>query len=60
MSGQLGHGFVEAEIDYRHAQLMAEVAQVIEVRRSRRRWFHDVIRALRIRHHALPKACTGT
>jgi hypothetical protein len=37
------HGFVDAEIDYRHARLMAEVAQCIAPHRGPRLRIHRVL-----------------
>lgn len=59
MNGQPRQGFVEAEVDYRHAQLMAEVAQNLTVRRPRSAWIHDLLSKRTRRHTGRPLPCTN-
>jgi hypothetical protein len=43
MNGQIRQGFSEPEVDYRHVQLMAEVAQHLIERKARRRRVHNLL-----------------
>jgi hypothetical protein len=42
MNGSERQAFYDAPVDYRHTQLMAEVAQFRSPRRIRRHWFSVV------------------
>jgi hypothetical protein len=58
MTGQARQGFVEPEVDYRHAQLMSQVAQTHLARRPVNTWVHDLLERRSRRHAGQVRTCS--